>query len=98
MKNDKKVIIGLWKFRNTVGRKDLLEVARKWAEDDKYLQVYIRQTSKDQDGIGFVYAYDGAKSSYEEYFEKASDALKREFGNDLVGWDISSDAELIKGI
>lgn len=91
------LIIGLWKFDQRVGEKDLIEVAQEWAEDEKYCQLYIRKVSKDQLGIGFVYKGAGTKEAHDEYFNKTSDQLKRKFGNDLVGWDIASTSTLIKG-
>ncbi len=89
--------MGLWKFHERVGVDKLTEVANEWAKDEKYVNLYVRKTSKDQFGIGFAYAGDGSKEAHDEYFDKTSDQLKRKFGNDLVGWDIASTAFLIKG-
>ena len=91
--------MGIWKFHERVGNKDLLEVADEWAKDEKYLQIYVRRVSKDQYGIGFVYDSDGSKEAQDVYFDQASDWLKRKFGNDLVGWDLSSGdgVMLVKG-
>lgn len=96
---EKSLILGLWKFHERVDNKDLLEVANEWAKDDKYTQLYIRRVSKDQLGIGFAYMSDGSREAYNKYFDQTTDWLKRKFGNDLVGWDIStaSDTELVKG-
>lgn len=64
--------------------------------------LYARQVSKNQHGIGFKYrAYEGLdsenqKQAYDDYFEKMTDRLKKEFGNDSAGWDISSRAYVIK--
>ena len=63
--------------------------------------LYIRQVSKDQYGIGFEYrAYEGSdsesKKAYDDYFQSTTYKLKREFGNDLVGWDISSSSIVVK--
>ena len=96
-------IIGIWKFSSKITPEALKEVAEKWArEDSKYEHLYVRQTSKDQHGIGFEYkAYEGEdadaqKQAYDDYFEQMTDRLKKEFGNDLAGWDISSRAYIIK--
>lgn len=91
------LIMGLWKFHERVGNKDLIEVANEWAEDDNYVQIYIRKVSKDQEGIGFAYKSDGTKEAHDKYYYETSDQLKRKFGNDLVGWDISTTSTLIKG-
>ncbi len=97
MENKETLILGLWKFHERVGEKDLLEVANEWAKDDNYVQIYIRQVSKDQLGIGFAHKNDGSREDYRRYFDATSDFLKRKFGNDLVGWDISSTSTLVKG-
>lgn len=97
MENSKHLIMGLWKFHERVGEKDLIEVANEWALDEKYLELYVRQVSRDQLGIGFAYKSDGTKEAHQEYFNATSDKLKRKFGNDLVGWDIASTSTLVKG-
>ena len=97
MHDKKSLVIGLWKFHERVGEKDLIEVAEEWAKDENYIQLYIRKVSKDQLGIGFAYKHDGTKEGHQEYFDLTSDMLKRKFGNDLVGWDIASTSALVKG-
>jgi len=97
MEKSKNLIMGIWKFNQKVGNKDLLEIANEWAKDDKYVQLYIRKVSKDQYGIGFAYESDGTKEAQESYNFTTSDFLKRKFGNDLAGWDIASPVQLIKG-
>ena len=89
--------MGLWKFHERVGEKELIEVATEWANNEKYTQLYIRKVSKDQLGIGFAHQGDGTKEAHDIYFDETSDKLKRKFGNDLVGWDIASSSTLIKG-
>jgi len=97
MENNKNLIVGLWKFQERVGEKDLIEVCNNWAKDENYVQLYIRKVSKDQLGIGFAYVGDGTKETHDEYMNNTSDQLKRKFGNDLVGWDVASTSTLIKG-
>lgn len=94
--NNQSIISGLWKFRDTISNEELMKIAQRWAEDPSYTQVYIRQASKDQNGIGFMYDYDGERESYDQYFDETSDMLKRKFGNDLAGWDISSHTTVVK--
>ncbi len=89
--------MGLWKFDQRVGREVLVEVAKDWASDENYVQLYIRKVSKDQNGIGFAYTTDGSEEAHDTYFSKTSDQLKRKFGNDLVGWDMASTVTVIKG-
>lgn len=97
---EKNWTMGLWKFSQNVSLQQLAEVANKWAvEDASYLQLYIRKVSKDQMGIGFTYQLPldvPAKEAHDVYFEKTTDYLKRNFGNDLVGWDIASSVWVIK--
>jgi len=97
---EKQWIMGLWKFSDKISYKELNDVASKWAaEDPNYLQLYLRKVSKDQIGIGFTYQIPEGKNvttAQEEYFDKASDYLKRNFGNDLVGWDMAATVQLIK--
>ncbi len=92
------LLMGIWKFRENVPQAELVKVAEKWAEDARYIQLYIRRVSKDQFGIGFTYQLEDQdiKAGHEEYFENFSDQLKRQFGNDLVGWDIANVSQVIK--
>ena len=95
---EKNWIMGLWKFSDKISQKDLGEIAEKWAEDPKYLQLYIRKVSKDQNGIGFTYdlGTDKNDEAYKAYHDKTTDFLKRKFGNDLAGWDLGSAVWVIK--
>ena len=97
---EKNYIMGLWKFSDRISVAELEEVTKKWAtEDPRYLQLYIRKCSKDQYGIGFTYKLDGESEKdrmHNEYMNPVSDLLKRQFGNDLVGWDISNPVWIIK--
>lgn len=97
MEKTKSLVIGLWKFRDSLSNKDLLEQAEEWSRDARYSQLYIRSVSKDQQGIGFVYDAGGTKEGQDDYFEKTTDYLKRKFGNDWIGWDMASTNQLIKG-
>ncbi len=93
----KSLIMGLWKFNENIAREELEKVAHDWVGDENYIQLYVRQTSKTQQGIGFAYTSNGTKEEHDDYFAKTSDFLKRKFGNDLVGWDIATTSSLIKG-
>ena len=96
---EKNYIMGLWKFSDKISLEELIEVAKEAAKNPKYLQIYIRRCSRDQYGIGF--AYDNSDKipgpgQNKEYMDPVMDSLKRQFGNDLVGWDISSPVWIIK--
>ncbi|TSC91753.1 MAG: hypothetical protein CEN90_217 [Parcubacteria group bacterium Licking1014_17] len=99
-KDSTNYIMGLWKFNDKISIEQLEEVAKKWAaEDPKYLQLYIRRVSKNQFGIGFTYDISDRESKENqlaEYMDPVSDSLKRQFGNDLVGWDIASPVWIVK--
>ena len=95
----KTIFAGLWKFADRLPIEDIEKLAHEWAQDDRYTQIYIRGAAKDQTAIGVMYnAGETADSriALEEYIHESSDALRRRFGNDLVGWDFGSNAEIIK--
>lgn len=100
MKGYKNYVMGLWKFSDRISTEQLEEVAKKWAaEDPNYLRLYVRKCSKDQFGIGFTYKLpyeESEEGQMKEYMDPVSDKLKRQFGNDLVGWDIASPVWIIK--
>ncbi len=92
-------IMGLWKFRDCISLEQLSELAQRWAEDARYLQLYIRRASKDQRAIGFTYEIqpgEDVESVQRSYFERTSEALRRSFGNDLTGWDLAATVVVIK--
>ncbi len=93
------IITGIWKFKETVPTSELEAVAKEWAKNPKYLQLYIRKVSKDQYGIGFMYDDRGTtdnEKSYDAFFDQGTDELKKKFGNSLCGWDVASSTILIK--
>lgn len=91
------IISGQWKFKDIIKVSELLEVAKEWESDPNYIHLYVRRCSKDQYGLGFAYRYNGDKEEYKKFFDETSDKLKRRFGNDLAGWDISSHTKAVKG-
>lgn len=88
------VASGMWKFKDTTSIVELYELAEEWKagpDGDKYLDLHVRRCSKNQWGIGFQYARkDDTEKSQNAFFHKMTDQLKRRFGNDFVGWDVSS--------
>ncbi|MBU3668509.1 MAG: hypothetical protein FGM57_00910 [Candidatus Taylorbacteria bacterium] len=97
--NFQSIITGIWKFKQEIPTETLEQVANEWKSDPKYIQIYIRKVSKDQYGIGFMYDdRDTAdnEASYNEFFDRMTDQLKKKFGNGLCGWDVSSSTVLIK--
>ena len=99
MANSKTHFIGLWYFSDRVTEEQLKQLAVSWAKDSNYLHIYIRRIDPDEPdklSLGFTYQTDNPKS-YESYFQKTVNDLKKEFGDLLVGWNIASTARLIKG-
>jgi len=100
---EKNWIMGLWKFSDRISIEELGKLAEKWAaEDPKYLQLCIRKVSKDQMGIGFTYDISDidepkkAYKAYDEFFDRMSGYLKKNFGNDLVSGDVAIGVWVIK--
>ncbi len=94
-------IRGYWKFSSSKVTKEDLEkfCSNAWLSDDKYLTLYLRQVSKDQIGLGFVFnpgLVEISKEDFHAYMEQTKDVLYKTFGTSLVGWDISSSFSLIK--
>lgn len=94
-KRDETIISGIWKFRERIPIEVLHEVAHQFLaeEPNAYRSMQVRKCSKNQYGICFVYdcgesAHD--KSVYDRFFDRMTDRLKRQFGNDLVGWDVTN--------
>jgi len=88
------------KFSDKVPQEQLVEVAKQWAEDPKYLQLYVRKCSKDQQyTIGFMYDFsheEPNEGQNKRFMDPVMNILKRQFGNDLVGWDVASPTWIIK--
>ena len=83
------VVTGMWKFKNTVLKATLMTLVGEWLVEagNPYLDLYICKCSKDQNGIGFQRVLED--ESYVRFFQRMTDMLKRRFGNELAGWDIS---------
>jgi len=90
------VMSGLWKFHNSVGVDELVKLAELWAIfNPNFLSLYVRKCSKDQIGIGFTHSL-GTFDSHQDFFDRVTDTLKREYGNNFVGWDLSQFTYVIK--
>ncbi len=101
------IVSGMWKFSDSIPIERLVAVARGWsmgADGDQYTDIHVRKCSKDQHGIGFKYKLNLAgagvpgywERAHKNFFHKMTDQLKRMFGNDFVGWDVSSSTWVIK--
>jgi hypothetical protein len=93
---EENVISGTWKFHERISVDSLAEVGRELfqAEPNAYRNMQIRRCSKNQYGISFVYdcgASSHGKATYDRFFSRITDQLKRKFGNDFVGWDVTNE-------
>lgn len=85
---------GIWKFR--VHPDKLEEVAQRWISEIEGTFEYL-QVRDSGHGV-FVIEFRlilprrgmSEKDVIDRYKDETSDALKREFGNGLIGWDISN--------
>lgn len=94
----KAFVVGIWKFSGRVDNADLLILADKWKseEPELYTALHIRGCGRDgARGIGFSRRL-AEGESMRDYVHKVSDQLKRQFGNDLIGWDIDDDVWIMK--
>lgn len=85
----KNCIAGLWKFGAAISRGELIEVAKSWIFDTdghQYRRLEVRLYAPTKYAIDFCYALGDADQK--AFVHRMSDKLRREFGNDLVGWDI----------
>lgn len=97
------IISGLFKFDLKMSEDEtvehLIRVASKWALGDRRWQrLYVRKCSKTQYGIGFEYLLetDENEKARKDFFYKMTDQLRRQFGNDFVGWDMANPTWFIK--
>ncbi|MCK4918633.1 MAG: hypothetical protein KAS02_02530 [Candidatus Pacebacteria bacterium] len=88
---------GIWKFRQKVKPERLIEIALEWAGEAKgeWVDLHVRRCSGNQIGLGFKYVRPKNETPV-EFFERITDLLKRQFGNDFVGWDVGHQTWMIK--
>jgi len=91
------VVTGMWKFNKSVPQEILVALAMEWrAAQPGYTHLYVRGSAKDQRAIGFQYTLPRpGKKAYDKFFYAHKDQLRRRFGPDLVGWDISNPTIII---
>ncbi len=90
------LICGMWKFRDVLTPEILLDIAERWEkEDNRYIDLHVRRCSKNQMGIGFKYEL-RLNQTFEGFVEIITDFLKRNHGNNFVGWDISEKTWVVK--
>ena len=91
---NKALMSGVWKFSEAISAEELCRLAEEWKagpDGEKYLDLHVRKCSKDRWGIGFKFLRtDDSKKTHDAFFYKMTDKLKRCYGNDFVGWDVSS--------
>lgn len=87
--NTSNCIAGLWKFGIGITHGELIEVVKSFIFDtdgSRYRRIDIRLYSPTKYAIDFCYAL--GDTSVKVFVHRVSDKLRRQFGNDLVGWDI----------
>jgi hypothetical protein len=96
---DKITIMGMWKFdRDNVSREEVVELAKEWAEDENYVQLYVRGGGNRQTALGFTYETDDEDMDKDNgYFKKTYDILLKKYGIGVRGYDISNTVTKIKG-
>jgi hypothetical protein len=94
------VVCGIWKFR--LPPEELVKLAQEWKSSPKgenYTYLHVRQCSRDQFGIEFLYHHGKGGDCnwyYKQYFAEMTDMLKRRFGNDFAGWDVTDSIHIVK--
>lgn len=86
------VVSGIWKFRDSLGASAICDIAKRLEEGEtlgSYEHIFVRTCSKNQIGVSFLYQLNGEE--YNKFFDRITDMLRRRFGNDFVGWDVTPD-------
>jgi hypothetical protein len=108
-KCEEALVSGLWKFNSNVSLQELETVALEWKERDYHgwQELYIRGVGPNHAlGIGFRYQLSGIndpdwfphrspEQAQKDFFHKMTDQLKRRFGNDFIGWDVSRPTRML---
>jgi hypothetical protein len=89
------VVTGIWKFDRTVDPTTLVSYALELKKNNPGLfrHLYVRGCSKGQFGIGFQFEL--VFEDHKKFHHRMTDQLRRKFGNDFVGWDLSSPTWII---
>ncbi len=99
------VAAGYFRFRGRISPERLTVYFQNIQEsrDYRYEQMFIRKSGRDENTLSFVCCYgpqgwpdeEARKAKYNEFYEFITDNLKRQFGNDFVGWDISGSIKVV---
>jgi hypothetical protein len=91
MTRSENVVSGIWKFKQKVGPEVLVKLAigLRDANPGSYGQMFVRRCSRDQ--LGICFAYKLVDQSYDHFFNLLTDLLKKRFGNDFAGWDVTTE-------
>ena len=101
------VACGKFMFQGNVPLGELMRVAQQWCasphDGPRFQQLVVRMDSRGRPCIEFIYEYaredaeeQMRKTLYAKFVDRFTDQLRRSFGNDLVGWDISQSVMLVK--
>jgi hypothetical protein len=91
-------VSGLWRFSN-VFVEEVVDFARQWKETEPEAcrRVSVRKCSKEQLGVDFEYQLPGGET-FEQFVYRLTDRLKRRFGNQYLGYDVSGTTWLIGAV
>ncbi|MBX4199060.1 hypothetical protein KW800_02170 [Candidatus Parcubacteria bacterium] len=86
------IVSGEIRFRASIHASELMSLIGKMKENDKkegYLNLYVRPGEKGENFVGFQYELAEGETE-KKFLYKLTDRLKRQYGNDCMGWSISS--------
>ncbi len=89
---------GIFKFSNNIDPRTLVDFAKKtWSDKPNIGHLEVRGCDGDRKyGIGFVYLHSGDREEFNDFLDLNFGKLRRVFGPDFVGYDVSSASYVIK--
>lgn len=96
---DRIIVAGTFKFRDAPNIKNqVISFGCNWltSDEENIVHLYVREADKKQVALGFTYRLPQGQTDHQPFFEKITDRLKRHFGNDYVGWDVSSPVAILR--
>lgn len=88
---------GYWRFSDQVSLDEITALGSEFAQNPRYLSIYVRGSGKGERILGFIYnphdfnidVSESEKAEITPFTDETTDLLKKRFGNGLVGWSIS---------
>ncbi len=83
--------VGVFKIDyKSAGYPDLMKIAKEWAQDSNFYELFVRGVSEKNFGIQFIYYMISDKELDEHPIKKYKNELKEKFGSGFYAWDYSS--------